>query len=295
MNPLPNPEPDRSRPHPQRPMMPATPPSLSLPTPAPQAPVGPLTGPGMAPGWAMRNWKMLAAAAALTLGIGVLWPKLAGPVESNHENFGLVREASARPKNELNWKKVDGSTVYGGILLSTTDRDDATTRAVQQALATGNEQQLQAALDAAQPPESKAPAARSVAIAPAVAPAAVPAPAQTLAPVLSPALRADLRSGQAEFYHVYLFDCCYEDGDIVEILVNGVPFRQVRLTNAGARLAIPVASDGSTRIQIRGVFDGGGSITVGCRTSQGRGFLRSMSEGEVEDLAIVKPRPGGTP
>ena len=48
---------------------------------------------------------------------------------------------------------------------------------------------------------------------------------------------------------------------------NGAAYT-VTLSNAGVTLSIPVSSTGSTKIQLRGIYDGGGGITVGCRTSR---------------------------
>lgn len=302
--------PDRQKPQPIAPPIPVTnrnaPPSLDRGPPAManrpatetgKSPIAPGTASSLA-----KRWKLaiLAAVAAAVVVVGL--PFLGGASESTHENYPSIREASARPNGQFVWKNLDGTSVLlSGIAIGEADRDEKTTEAIKTAIATGDEAQIEAALAAAQDPTTTAPAKNSVSLAPptpvypptvkAASPVPVAAPsAVALAPqpTLSAGLRREVLRGDTEFYHIFLFDCCAEDGDIVEILLDGVPFRTVKLTNRGATLSVPIAVNANTRIQIRGIYDGGGGITVCCRTSQGRTFLRAMEVGEVETLGIVK-------
>ncbi|MCA9126545.1 MAG: hypothetical protein KDB22_05645 [Planctomycetales bacterium] len=104
-------------------------------------------------------------------------------------------------------------------------------------------------------------------------------------PVLSEGLRADFLNRDTQFYHLFLFDSCYQDGDVVDVLINGRRFATVQLTNSGVTLSVPMNS--ASQISVQGVSDGGGGITVACRTSQGEGFVRVLSEGEEQLLAVV--------
>ncbi|MEZ6073214.1 MAG: hypothetical protein R3C10_23830 [Pirellulales bacterium] len=106
-------------------------------------------------------------------------------------------------------------------------------------------------------------------------------------PQVTPGMQQAVVSGDASFYHIYLFDCCDEDGDIVEVMLDGVPFAVVPITNSGATLSVPIVNGASTTISLRGVHDGIGGITVACRTSQGDFFLSCMLEGEVQVVGVT--------
>lgn len=51
--------------------------------------------------------------------------------------------------------------------------------------------------------------------------------------------RRQIASGEQQLYSVRLMDFADEDGDAVSIAVNGLPFGELALANAGARLTIP--------------------------------------------------------
>jgi hypothetical protein len=53
-------------------------------------------------------------------------------------------------------------------------------------------------------------------------------------------------------------------------------------------VSVPVNNASPTKVSLRGIHDGGGGITVGCRTSMGDFFTRSMWEGEVQDLGLAR-------
>ncbi len=100
------------------------------------------------------------------------------------------------------------------------------------------------------------------------------------------AVTADLRNGRAELYEIELFDCCDEDGDVVELLVNGTPFATVPLINGGSVVAIPL-NRGQNSITMIATRDGGGGVTVSLRTSRGQYFARYMAEGESHQMGVV--------
>ncbi len=106
---------------------------------------------------------------------------------------------------------------------------------------------------------------------------------------MTPGMRSEMMHGDSKFYHVHLNDSCYNDGDVVEILVNEKPMFLVPINNAGATISIPVSTRSVTVVSVRGVYDGGGGITVACRTSRGEGFIRVMSPGEIQPLGVVLP------
>jgi hypothetical protein len=152
------------------------------------------------------------------------------------------------------------------------DRDPKTTQAVQQALQQGDDQKLQQVLDAAQNIPTLNDAKGQ------------PLPRKELQ--VTPELKQTLLSQKPEFFRLTLFDSCDEDGDAVEVLVNGQSFAVVPLTQKGATLSIPVPP-GTTRIALKGVADGIGGITVGGRSSAGDLFWGVMKVGEVQELAAI--------
>ena len=80
-----------------------------------------------------------------------------------------------------------------------------------------------------------------------------------------------------------LWDDRDEDGDTVEIVSHGFS-RVVRLTNAPQIIAVPVPEAGI--INVRGIYDGGGGITVAIRTGQGQVALPVMAVGQVIGLPV---------
>lgn len=107
-----------------------------------------------------------------------------------------------------------------------------------------------------------------------------------LEPTISPGMQKDLLNGDARFFRIFLYDSCDEDGDVVQILLNGVPFAVVPITNAGVTLSVPVGS--GTIISLEGIRDGVGGITVACRTSQGDYFTSAMPPGGIQPISLVR-------
>ena len=105
-------------------------------------------------------------------------------------------------------------------------------------------------------------------------------------PELDEKLVEKIKSGAVRLYNVNLWDSVDVDGDIAEVLVDNKPFRRVGLTKAEQTVTIPLPAGQPAQISIRGVADGGGGITLGCRTSGGTHFLEVMRPGESIILPI---------
>ena len=95
-----------------------------------------------------------------------------------------------------------------------------------------------------------------------------------------------LEQGRRELYEIELFDCCEEDGDSVEVIVNGALFATIPITQAGSLLSVPL-QQGPNVLTIRGVEDGGGGITLSFRTSRGDYFARAMQVGETYPIEVL--------
>ena len=96
-------------------------------------------------------------------------------------------------------------------------------------------------------------------------------------------VRQAIEDGREPLTWITLWDDQDEDGDTVEIISHG--FSQVvRLTNAPQQIAVPVPEGGV--INVHGVYDGGGGITVAIRTAQGQVALPVMAVGQVVGVPI---------
>ncbi len=97
---------------------------------------------------------------------------------------------------------------------------------------------------------------------------------------------ADAEHAGSRSYLLHLYDSCAEDGDEVEVLIGQRSLGIFPINHLGTNLTIPVYGNNPTPLTIRGVKDGGGGITVACRTSLGQGFVRTLEPGE-EQLVFV--------
>ena len=97
---------------------------------------------------------------------------------------------------------------------------------------------------------------------------------------------ADAEHTGSSSYLLHLYDSCAEDGDEVEVLIGQRSLGIIPINHLGTNLTIPVYGNSPTSLTIRGVKDGGGGITIACRTSLGHGFVRSLEPGE-EQLVFV--------
>lgn len=205
-----------------------------------------------------------------------------------------------------NWEYVQlaGESTTGGLVrvrpghaaaavasveVAEADADGATTDAVLRALRVGDGPGADAALEKAQkiPDIQEALTKGDVQRANAkMAEVAGPQPA-AVKPQITTGLAQGVMSGDTRFFHVFLYDNCAEDGDIVRIEINGQPFAMVPLTRTGATLSVPVGTGQDFDVRVVGIRDGGGGITVSCQTSTGAYFARAMSPGESQPLTFV--------
>lgn len=224
---------------------------------------------------------MLGGVAAVIAAVGFFAmrgpvPLEDGPHIPNYDKVQQVTNAGPLPDGRQGIMKVDGAqtTMVGQIGLSARDADLATTAAVKAAIQ-ANPGDLTAANQALQHAQQ--------------IPEMKPGGPAPIEPTISSGMAAEIASGSTEFFHIYLYDNCAEDGDIVKIRINGADFAMVPITHGGATLSVPKAAGQSFNVALVGVSDGGGGITVACRTSDGTFFMRAMGVGEEQTLTIVGP------
>ena len=210
--------------------------------------------------------------AAALVGGWFLMP--AGSTESAHPNWKHVATAAEASDDNgtqlVHLNQAGNAEVLPSLELSRSDLKRSATRKVRVALgrgdvitATAELQSAQSLPSAAQNPDARPPeiAADSV-------------------------LAKSLKEGEQELFEIELFDCCDEDGDIVEVKVNGTSFATVPIVHGGTKLSIPL-KQGNNTVSIRGVRDGGGGVTLSFRTSRGDYYARPMRVGQEYQMGVV--------
>lgn len=98
--------------------------------------------------------------------------------------------------------------------------------------------------------------------------------------------REAVRSDGYSIFSMRLIDDVAQDGDVVQISIDGVPMSFLSLTHAGATLEIPLKKGESHRITVTAVRDGNGGVTLGLQTSAGMIVSRNMAVGESDSWTI---------
>lgn len=104
--------------------------------------------------------------------------------------------------------------------------------------------------------------------------------------VLTPRGQEAVRSDGWSLFSMRLIDDVDQDGDVVQISVDGVPVSYLALTHAGATLEIPLKKGESHRVTVTAVRDGVGGVTLGLQTSAGTVVSRRMLVGESDSWTI---------
>jgi hypothetical protein len=103
----------------------------------------------------------------------------------------------------------------------------------------------------------------------------------------SPKTAEDIRSSRSVLYRVYLLDFLEEDGDHVELFVDGVSQGDVYLKNAGKEILIPLRAGVPAEMKLVATADGGGGVTVGFVSSLGEARTRVMEVGQSEQWQVT--------
>ena len=250
----------------------------------------------------------VAAVAAIAAVFAIRGPQPAWDGPQAGPNWKQVAELTAKHRaGEVDRTAVmkiragADPTIVSSITLSDTDVDTKTTAAVRDALQRNDVAAAEAALQAAQhTPSGSVPEAIHKAMSlgdPDAITKMHEVPAgeepQPVQPKISAGMADTIRAGDTKFFHIFLYDNCVEDGDIVRVVINGEPFAVAPLTRQGMTLSIPVNSGQTFEVRLAGIRDGGGGITVACQTSDGAYFSRAMEPGEEAPLTFV-PASGGS-
>ncbi len=139
------------------------------------------------------------------------------------------------------------------------------------------------AIQTAPPPPGAAPASSPLPTAPPELVAPAPAAPHS---IMTPQARQAVRSDGFSIFSMKLVDDMDQDGDVVQILIDGVPMSYLSLTHAGATLEIPLKKGESHKITVLAVRDGVGGVTLGLQTSAGMIVSRRMLVGESDSWTL---------
>ena len=218
------------------------------------------------------KWGPLLAATALSAIVAMGFNVRGTSTESQHANWKHVEAATDGSSSQVNQLLRVGNTgateLIPEIEIDGRDKNRAATRRVRSALIANDRSLATAHLQASQQvaisdPENESPSL-----------------------TLDSPVAAALRDGRCELFEMKLYDCCDEDGDVVELDVNGTYFMTVPIMHAGSQISIPLRS-GTNTITVRGSKDGGGGVTLAFTTSRGHFFARHMHIGEEYQFGVL--------
>jgi hypothetical protein len=85
---------------------------------------------------------------------------------------------------------------------------------------------------------------------------------------------------------IWVWDYAAEDGDYVQVLVNGAPVGEAfMIKHKPVEITVPAVGE----VQIKGIRDGGGGITYAVRYNlNGTNYFNSAPEGEFNTYTLIK-------
>jgi ABC-type sugar transport system ATPase subunit len=122
-----------------------------------------------------------------------------------------------------------------------------------------------------------------------VAPTELEEAVMTLVEQAPEAVREDLASGRQVIYTLHVLDDVAEDLDQVTVMVDGVSYGTVTLTNMGQDLIVPLVAGAAANVTVLAEFDGGGGVTFGAYSSLGETRSRVMMVGESDIWTVIAP------
>ncbi len=99
--------------------------------------------------------------------------------------------------------------------------------------------------------------------------------------------RAGIAGGTTVIYSLHVLDDVVEDGDVVEIFVNGASYGTVPLANTGQDILIPLPVGTHAQVRALARQDGGGGVTFGVVTSQGELRSTVLAVGQSDDWSVT--------
>lgn len=103
----------------------------------------------------------------------------------------------------------------------------------------------------------------------------------------APKMAEEIQSGRRVLYRLYLLDFLAEDGDRVELFVDGFSLGETVLRGAGTSFLIPVVAGTPVQLKLLATADGGGGVTVGFMSSVGEARTQVMQVGQFDLWQVV--------
>jgi hypothetical protein len=214
-----------------------------------------------------RRWLLAAAVAAVAVTAAVGIPVLGRGSSSGARGPSVI----ATPSDEHL------------LIVGPRDIDRDATEAARAALATGRIPELGPSPTDAERDQVRRAVETAV-------PRAAPAARQRAANVLAhatPAVRTALVERRQSIFRLRVLDTVAEDGDVVWLSLDGVPFGALELSNAGAELSIALPMGTTAHLLVVAERDGGGGVTFGAISSLGEIRTRVMNVGEREEWTVA--------
>jgi hypothetical protein len=98
--------------------------------------------------------------------------------------------------------------------------------------------------------------------------------------------RQAIAQGRSVIYTLHVIDKVQEDGDVVEVFVNGNSQGRVLLSNSGEDLLVPLPAGSTAKVHVVALRDGGGGVTFGVTTSLGEIRSTVLAVGESDDWSV---------
>lgn len=100
----------------------------------------------------------------------------------------------------------------------------------------------------------------------------------------SPVILEKLKNGEMRFYTFRVLDSIDDDGDQVEVLIDGQVYADVVLSRSETPLLIPIEYGKSKILTIKAVRDSGNGISFGAKLLQSEFLLDNLKLGETDSI-----------
>lgn len=102
----------------------------------------------------------------------------------------------------------------------------------------------------------------------------------------SRAIVEKIKKGEMRFYSFKVLNSIDDDGDEVEISIDGEPFSTFVLTQSDVRLSIPIEFGKSKLLSIKAIRDAGDGITFGAKLINAEFLLDNILVGESDTVYL---------
>lgn len=102
----------------------------------------------------------------------------------------------------------------------------------------------------------------------------------------SPVIIEKLKSGEMKFYSFRVFDSIDDDGDEVEILVDGQTYAYFVLSQTEMKLSIPIEFGESKVLTFKAIRDSGDGISFGAKIQNSDFLLDNIQVGESDTVYL---------